>query len=146
MVHIKEEINIPIEAERIYKILKRIDDFPKFIKNIKQVHSRKGGANSIISDWNVVVDGAIIKWQEEDVYDDLNKTVAFKMIEGDYNKYEGRWKVEDLHGSTKLIFCVDIDWGAPALVKFVGHILKEKTSRSIRSMLLEIKKMSVGKR
>ena len=64
------------------------------------------------------------------------------MLEGDYNKYEGEWKLLSLLNGTKLILSVDIDWGAPALVGFpeVKNILMRKTKKALKSMLMAIKR------
>jgi ribosome-associated toxin RatA of RatAB toxin-antitoxin module len=145
MIHIEESIIIPVSQNHVYSLLKNMGSFSRFIYDIKKIKCKKIEKNKIISDWNIIIDGAMIMWREEDIYHDDSGTIDFRMIEGDYTGYEGSWRTVGMPKATKLIFSVHIDYGAPALVKFVEPILTKKTKRSIKSMLIAIKRKLVKK-
>ncbi len=138
------EVSIIVKEDRkeIYDLLKKTEEFPKFIKGIKRIQIIKQLPHRSIINWEVLVDGALIVWKEEDLFDNVNYTIRFKMLEGDYDKYEGEWKLVQLLNGTKIFLCINIDWGAPAFVDFpeVKNILIRKTKKSLKSMLIAIKK------
>ncbi len=139
---IETSIIVREDRKKIYKLLKNIGKFPKFIKDIKDIRIIKREPHRAIVNWEVMIDQVLIMWKEEDLFDNVNYIVRFKMLEGDYNKYEGEWRLIRLLKATKIILSVNIDWGAPALVAFpeVKKILMKKTKKSLKLMLIAIKK------
>lgn len=138
------EVSSIVKSERsdIYNLIRNIEAFPKFIKGVKRIEVIKRLPHRSIISWEASVDGAHITWKEEEIYDNVNYAIRFKMIEGDYNKYEGEWKLIQLLNCTKIVLSINVDWGAPALVMFpeVNKILIRKTKKALKSMLVAIKK------
>lgn len=128
------------DKNKAYNLLKNIESFPEFMRNIRSIKILERGEKKIITSWNIAIDGAEIFWKEEDFFDEENCKIHFKMLEGDYNKYTGTWSVGKDNKGSRIILKVDIDWGAFGLAKFVGAILEKKTKCALRGMLLAIKK------
>lgn len=127
----------------VFNILKNFQDFPKFMRDVKNVKIIETKGKRIIIEWEIEIDGAPIYWKEEDEIDEEKKSIKFKMLEGDYGSYEGEWQLKKIdEQKTKLIFYAGIDWGIPTFEKFVGKTLEIKTRKSLRSMVNSIKKES----
>lgn len=126
------------DKNKAYNLLKNIENFPQFMKNIRSIKILERGEKKIIANWNVVIDGAEIFWKEEDSFDEKNCKVDFRMLEGDYNKYTGTWSVEEDKKGSRIILKVDIDWGIPILGKHVGRILERKARANFKRMLTTI--------
>lgn len=127
----------------VFNILKNFQDFPKFMRDVKNVKIVETKGKRIIIEWEIEIDGAPIYWKEEDEIDEEKKSIKFKMLEGDYGSYEGEWQLKKIdEQKTKLIFYAGIDWGIPTFEKFVGKTLEIKTRKSLRSMVNSIKKES----
>lgn len=125
--------------QKVYNLLKKLDKFPTFMHNIKKLEIVNNSVNKSITSWEVVIDGARLLWKEEDIFNDKDLNIKFKMLEGDFNAYEGEWRLEDTLNGTKIEFSANFDWGVPALEKLVGNILKRKTRKALKSMLSAIK-------
>lgn len=128
--------------EIVYQALKDIEKFPSFMKGVKEIWIRNSNGNRMTSLWKIDVDGTPIEWAQETILDDLEKkSVRFKMIEGDYDKYEGEWLLEEKEGGiTRVELHAVFDWGVPGLERFVGKVLEEKARLSLKGMLFAIRK------
>ncbi|MFA5276032.1 MAG: SRPBCC family protein [Candidatus Omnitrophota bacterium] len=139
---IQVSTTIKSKREEVYELLKKPEDLPKFIKNVKRIQIEDRDVRRAVVHWEVLVDGALVIWKEEQIFDDVSFTMRFKMLEGDYNKYEGEWELQRVLNGTKIILSVNIDWGMPSFVAFpeVKKILMTKTKTSLKAMLIALKK------
>lgn len=128
------------DKKRIYEVIKNMEYFPEFMRDVKKVRVIERKGSRVVAEWKTDIDGAPVEWVEEDVFNDEKMTFRFKAIDGDY-KYEGFWRLhEDGAGKTKVLITANFDWEVPTLEKFVGHILEKKARNSLRSMLNAIQK------
>lgn len=142
MATIESSTIVSCDREKTYDFIKNnIEQFPKFIPNIKKLKLlQRLSPNKIITEWAVDIDGASVRWKEEDIFDDKNFCISFRMVEGDYAKYEGRWQFENTANGTKVYIAATLDWGIPNLGKHVGPVLEQKAKLNFRSMLWAIRK------
>lgn len=142
MTTIELSVTVNQTKEQVYNILKNIEQFPKFMRDVRKIEVIENKPSGLVTLWEVNIDGAMVTWKEEDIFDDEATSVKFKMLEGDYIVYSGTWDINSLSHKTKISLFVNIDWGVPAFVKFpeVKNILLRKTKKSLKSMLIAIKK------
>lgn len=139
MTNIELSVLVEKSRERVYAMLKNLEEFPRFMRDIRKLEVVERAPHRLVTHWEVNVDGAMVAWKEEDIFDDKAMNVKFKMLEGDYTAYSGRWDIKDLSRKTKINLTVDIDWGAPAFEKVIGSILRRKEKRYLKSMLMAMK-------
>ncbi len=125
----------------IFSLLKDFQNFPNFMRDVKNIRVIGDEKNKLITEWNIQIDGVPLFWKEKDVIDEEKKIIKFKMLEGDYGNYEGEWRLEKIdEEKTNLKLLAEIDWGLPTFEKFIGNTLKAKARKSLRSMVNSIKK------
>ena len=84
-------VTIKKPKDEVYNVIKDMEDFPRFMRNIKTLKIIKHlEANKVITAWDIEIEGAPISWKEEDCFDDLGQEIRFNMLEGNYKGYEGR--------------------------------------------------------
>ena len=128
----------------IYEILQDVESFPSFMKDIKEVKViERSDENTLIARWQTDIDGTPVEWIEENKFDERSKTINLKMIRGDFEKYEGKWKLFPVKNGTCLSFEAELDWGVPNFEKYIGHILEKKACRSIKSLLWLVRKKAM---
>lgn len=137
---IKIAVVIKSNKEVVYRLLRNMESFPEFIRDIKSIKVNKRIGNESITEWHINVDGANIAWVERDIFRDRDMRVDFKMLSGDYDRFEGAWDLKDDPKGVRLELVAKIDWGAPVLVKFVKPVIEKKAKRSFRTFLSAIKK------
>jgi len=128
------------DKKELYEIIKRMEDYPKFMKDVVSVETlERGNDNTTVTYWITNVDGRKIKWKELDKFDDLNYRIAYKQIAGDLRKFEGEWILEDSVEGIKVILTVDFDFGIPMIAPLLNPILKKKVKQNSEAMLQSIK-------
>lgn len=127
--------------ENVFGILKETERLPEFMPQIRRVHILwRLPPHRQISEWEVEIEGTIIRWKEEDTYDDENCILAFRVIEGDY-RAEGRWIVEKVHASmARVMVEATFDWGLLNLSKYVGPVLEKKAKKNFRRMVAALRR------
>jgi hypothetical protein len=95
----------------------------------------------MVTIWETEIDGAPVRWKEEDFFDAANYQLKFNMLEGDYAQYQGYWLIEDLRKTkgSRLTIKADFDWGIPVLEKYVSKALEDKARRGLLGMAQAIK-------
>ena len=140
MPRIKVSVNIKKPGFEVYELLKKMEDFPGFMHNVKSLKIIKHPqADKVVTAWEAEIEGVLLCWKEEDSFDDLNQEIRFSMLEGNYKGYRGRWSVESGHEACKLSLEADFDWGIPTLEKYVGKALIDKARHGLLGMVQAVK-------
>lgn len=137
------DLNLTVNKDKreVYALLKKMEDFPTFIKSIKKIAILERYPDKIITEWEVDIDGAIVRWKEEDMFDDTNTTIYFKMLKGDFKKYEGKWIIaEKKKKASKIYLSAHFDWGIPVFERFVGDVILRKAKVYLKGMLKAIER------
>ena len=126
----------------VYKVLKKIERFPEFMPQIKKIKIlRYLPPNRQISEWEVEIEGTIIRWKEEESYNDEHRTLSFRMIEGDFKAFEGRWITEEAQASKARVTVEAVfDWGLPNLGKHVAPVLEKKAKINFTRMVAALRR------
>lgn len=126
--------------EDVYAVVKRMEDFPRFMRYVKNLKVIKQNPESIVTLWEIEIDGAKVSWKEENVFDDAAMIMRFHMAEGSYKDYKGQWAIENDPQGSKLSLKVDFDWGIPILEPYVSKALMNRARRGLLGMVKAIKK------
>jgi coenzyme Q-binding protein COQ10 len=140
MPTIKVQVKIKKPANEVYKILKDMESFPSFMRDIKTLKIIRRLHDGFVTMWEVDIEGAPVSWKEEDIFDDTNFEIRFSMSEGNYKAYRGYWQIQDRRHNCRLTLSTDFDWGIPILEAYVGKALEKKARRGLLGMLQAIKK------
>lgn len=140
------EVSLLVSAAReiIYPILKDMEKYPEFMKDLVSVRVLSRDNNTTITHWISNVDGRIIEWKEQDVFDDENMHIAYCQLEGDLKKMQGEWILQPFPEGTEIKLTVDFDLGIPMLSGLLNPILKSKV-RSNGNNMLEAIRERLGK-
>ena len=144
MPYVEKKIIIKGEPKQCYALASNMEDFPQFMPDVQSVKVLKREENKTTTDWVTEIDGTEIIWTEEDTFDPDNLVVAYKLIEGDLDKFEGQWLFKPVSEGTEVTLTVDFDFGIPELVHLIGDILIIKVGENSEMMLNGLKKQIEG--
>lgn len=144
MPYVEKKIIIKGEPQQCYALASNMEDFPQFMPDVQSVKVLKREENKTTTDWVTEIDGTEIIWTEEDTFDPDNLVVAYKLIEGDLDKFEGQWLFKPVSEGTEVTLTVDFDFGIPELVHLIGDILIIKVGENSEMMLNGLKKQIEG--
>ncbi len=141
MHEIELDIKIRSAKNKVFTLLKDFERFAEFMKFVKKVKILDNQPAKVISLWEIEIDGAPLSWRQEDTIDDKNSEIRFRMTEGDYQQYEGKWQLLEIDkDNTRMIVSAKFDWGIPVLEEYVKDKLERNTKLAISGMLRAIKK------
>ena len=140
MALLKASTTIKQDRKTLYSLLKNMEYFPRFISGVESINVKRLSDHLVVSNWRINVDGTIVTWEEEDIFNDKNYSIDFRMREGDYGAYEGSWKLNENDKGTEINLTAKIDWNFPQFTREISKALDKKAALALRWMLREIRK------
>ena len=140
MGYVETAIDINAEPEVVYNLAKKIEDFPLYMPDVKEITVLERSGNFSVTNWVTEVEGTPITWKEKETFDDSSLTISYQLLEGDLEKFQGAWRFVPKDGGTRVTLDVDFDFGVPAIEELMGPILKKKVEENSLMMLSSLKK------
>jgi ribosome-associated toxin RatA of RatAB toxin-antitoxin module len=137
---VETSIVVDAPARDVYELAKEQEHFPDFMPDVESVTILERSAGRIISRWKTLVEEAPIEWVEEDVFNDAELRVDYRLLEGDLDTFEGSWTFEDREGATHVTLGVEYDFGVPTLAELIGPTLHRKVRENSEMMLAALKR------
>lgn len=146
MPYVETSIVVDAPARDVYELAKDQERFPEFMPDVESVSIVERTRDRVISRWKTLVEEAPIEWIEEDLFDDVNARIVYKLLEGDLDKFEGAWTFIDGAGRTHVTLTVDYDFGVPTLAELIGPTLHKKVLENSEMMLAALKREAEARR
>ncbi|MDQ7822143.1 MAG: SRPBCC family protein [Candidatus Eremiobacteraeota bacterium] len=144
MPYVEASIVIKADADAVYRFAKEQEKFPQYMRDVESVKVLERRESSQMSEWVTSVEGTPIIWIEEDVFDDKNRKITYRLTEGDLDKFEGFWTFTPSSEGTRVVLAVDFDFGIPHLEELIGPTLQTKVRENSDMMLTGIKQFFEG--
>ncbi|MCX7730982.1 MAG: SRPBCC family protein [Candidatus Caldatribacterium sp.] len=145
MARIAVSLHIPKSAEVVYEKAKDIEALARFLPDLEEVRILKRQGQEVESFWKGKFQGREVRWTERDVWDDANRECRFFALEGDFKRYEGIWRFQEVDPSTTLVNLeIEYDLGIPLVGPLIHAFLKKKMEENALAMLQALKKALEG--
>ncbi|MFH1578233.1 MAG: SRPBCC family protein [Candidatus Omnitrophota bacterium] len=131
---------IKANKQKVYALLKDMEQFPKFMRDVKKITVLKRLPDRQTTAWEVEIDSLLVKWNQIDVFNDARCKINFQMTKGDYHAYKGCWSLSDSGRYTQISLRTELNWGLPILEKHVNRTLTKKAKLGLLGILKAIKK------
>ncbi len=139
MPYVESTIYINGDPRDVFEIAKDMEKFPQYMKDVEEVNVLEKNGTSQISEWVSNIEGTPLIWTEEDNFDHEQLKIAYRMIEGDLDKFEGEWIFTPENKGCRVVLGVDYDFGMPSLTELIGPTLQEKVRENSEMMLQGMK-------
>jgi len=143
MPRVESSIIIKGDIEKVYSLARAVEEFPKFMPDVKSVTvlERNEDGSRVIAEWVGVVKEfkLTVRWVEEDIWDHDAKTCDFNMLEGDYKSYSGRWTFTSVDGGTRFDSVVDYEYEVPLIGPLIKNLIFRKMKENVDNILAAIK-------
>ncbi len=139
MPFVKSEIVINGDKQKIFDVIRDMESYPKFMKNLVSVEVLEKGGDYDISHWVSNVDGRKIVWTERDEFFPETFKITYKQTDGDLKKMEGAWELLDTDGGVNVSLSVDFEFGIPMIAGLLNPILIRKVRENSEDMLRAVK-------
>jgi len=138
--YVERSTVISADVNTVYQLARRMEDFPKYMPDVKDVTVLEQDGNGTTTRWHVHVIGRDLKWTERDTFDDETPKITYKQIEGDVKKFEGEWRfTPEADGTVRVELTCDAELGVPMLDAIFNPVLKKALEINVDKMLSAIK-------
>ncbi|WP_236791067.1 type II toxin-antitoxin system RatA family toxin [Amycolatopsis sp. GM8] len=125
-------------------LFERISDFPRYADYtdaVREVSIDRTDGDLVTSTWSVNFRNGILRWRERDQIDADALHIVFEQIDGDFERFDGSWRVTQTGEDATVVFVAEFDLGMPSLAAIIDPIaeraLREHTQAVLRGLLGE---------
>jgi len=123
------------DAAAGFAVMKDVERFPTFMPNVRSVRLLESSERCKVAEWEITLDGTPLSWIEEGVYDDDAHTIAFRAIEGLFDRFDGSWRIARGDDGCCISFSLVYEIGLPEIEDLVAPILKVRMIENAECML-----------
>lgn len=141
MPSVDTSVWIDAPLPKVYEIAKDSRSFPEFMKDVKSVTPVESSENRFVCDWVGLIPQFMLKvrWRQEDLWDDAQRTCHFKQLEGDYDQLEGVWTFTEEKGGTLFATHLDYEYHVPTLGPLVKKVIHHIVVKNLEGINAAIK-------
>jgi coenzyme Q-binding protein COQ10 len=137
--YVEATVLVDAPPRDVYELAKEQERFPQFMPDVESVTVLERHPDRVLTKWKTLVEEAPIEWIEEDRFDDAGVRIAYALLEGDLDTFEGVWTFVDEDGRTRVTLTVEYDFGVPTLAELIGPTLEKKVRENAEMMLAGLK-------
>ena len=123
----------------VYRVAKDVEKFPEFMPDVQSIRVLDRSGGRVTVEWIGVMQGRKIRWVEEETWDDAAHRSAFRLVEGDFSKFEGSWSFEVVPEGTQISLGLDYEMELPLAGALLSNLLKVLVRKNLESMLASLK-------
>ena len=143
MPRIEETVEISAPLETVWAVAQDVESFPEFMPDVRslKVVERSPDGLRTVTEWEGVIKEfkRTVRWTEEDVWDPQARTCSFRMLEGDFDSYEGLWTFSEQDGKVRFRCTVDYEYDVPLIGPLIKNIVALKMKQNAANILQAIK-------
>ncbi|MDZ7832045.1 MAG: SRPBCC family protein [Desulfobacterales bacterium] len=125
-------------GRRAYEIMKNVEDYPLYMPSVNAIAVLDRKESEMTTRWDAEIDGAPICWVQHIRMRNDTREILFEAIEGDFDVFQGRWRVGESEGRISLVLSIEYKLGIPIIEEVLGPILREKIAANSEMMLKAI--------
>src|SRR3990170_8414330 len=123
----------------VYRVAKDVEKFPEFMPDVQSIRVLDRSGGRVTVEWIGVMQGRKIRWVEEETWDDAAHQSAFRLVEGDFSKFEGSWCFEVVPAGTQISLALDYEMDLPLAGALLSNLLRMLVRKNLESMLVSLK-------
>jgi ribosome-associated toxin RatA of RatAB toxin-antitoxin module len=137
MRRVTVEATVPdADAAEVFARLQDFSSYPLYTDAVREVVIEGTDESGTTSDWAVNFRGGILRWRERDVIDPVARTIDYEQVEGDFERFEGDWRVTSEGDAVRVVFTARFDLGIPTLAPIIDPIAERALRENIQTILL----------
>ena len=115
------------------------------VKSIRVLERSEDGRRMVV-EWVGIIPEfkTTVKWVEEDLWDDVERTCAFRLVSGDFKEYHGLWRFTPENGGTRFDSGVTYDYDIPLIGPLIKGVILKKMRENVDRLQAAIKGKAEG--
>ena len=129
MPTVQNSILIRAPVEKVYAIARDVERFPDFMPEVESIavlEADPDGSRQVVA-WVGLIPAfrMKVKWTEEDLWDDTERTCRFRQVKGDFSEYGGVWRFSPEGDGTRFESEVNYDLEIPTIGPLIRGVVKK---------------------
>lgn len=146
VIHNSLLIHAPPEA--VYAIARDAERFPDFMPEVQRItvlEASPDGRRQVV-EWVGLIPTfrLTVKWTEEDLWDDEERTCRFTQVKGDFTRYGGAWRFVPEGTGTRFESEVDYDLDIPTVGPLIRGLVRKIMTDNVDRLQAAIKRRAEG--
>lgn len=137
MPTVQNHVSIQASPDQVYAIARDIEKFPEFMPDVQRItvlEASPDGARQVV-EWvgQIPTFKLTVKWTEEDLWNDQERTCHFRQVKGDFTEYGGSWHFVPEGDGTRFESEVTYELEIPTIGPLIrGVVRKIMTDNMVR--------------
>ena len=132
MRNVEITVRVPgVAAGQTFERLCEFERYPELTDAVRSVTVVPCVGRPPLSQWEVTFRKAILRWTEQDLIDRERRTIAFRLVDGDFDSFTGGWSVDGDDASCVIAFRASFDLGMPTLADMLDPLAESALRESI---------------
>ena len=134
---------LKVKRWQALRFITHTEEFPRFMPSVKEGTVLEKSAKGAVTCWSVEFDNIPFSWKQQEAFNLKKGEITFKAIEGDLEKFEGKWKLEKHPQGTQIHLEIHFSIGIPMIEKLIIGSLGELIKQNFKKMLDAIEERHV---
>ncbi|MCC6444773.1 MAG: SRPBCC family protein [Armatimonadetes bacterium] len=130
MPEITSSAHIASDVESVYRLARDIERFSDYMPDVKSIDilERSEDSSRVVAAWVGLVQEfkLTVKWVEEDIWNDAERTCRFRLVKGDFKVYEGSWRFTEEDGGSRFTSTLTYEYDLPLIGPIIKNLIKKK--------------------
>jgi ribosome-associated toxin RatA of RatAB toxin-antitoxin module len=124
------------DIDVLFSHIEQFEVYPDIADNVRSVSVGDRTKDTFTSCWEVNFRNGILKWEELDEIDRVNRTISFSQLQGDLASFAGQWIVDQLEdGVVRVEFSGEFDLGIPSLATMLDPVAVRTLTANVRELI-----------
>ena len=128
----------------VYSIARDVERFPDFMPDVQRINVLEvspDGRRQVV-EWVGLIPSfrLTVKWTEEDLWDDVERTCHFRQVKGDFTEYGGSWRFAEEGSGTRFESEVRYELEIPTIGPLIRGVVRKIMTDNVDRLQAAIKK------
>lgn len=139
-INVEQAVNAPVE--KVFAIAKDIERFPEWMDNMESVKITSREGDTTVSEWVARIEEfkRMLRWTEEDIWNDATRRCTFRALEGDWDTYAGVWDFLPEGEGTRMRMQLNYEFNVPLIGALIKGLLLRLVTKNTQDMLAALAK------
>jgi ribosome-associated toxin RatA of RatAB toxin-antitoxin module len=124
-----------LDPDAAFDLISDFKSYPDLTDAVVAVELKESEQPGIISTWTVKFRRGLLCWTEQDVLDREAGEIEFHQLEGDFEVFDGYWRVRAVPEGTEVQFEAHFDLGIPTLADLLDPVAERALRDNIALIL-----------
>jgi ribosome-associated toxin RatA of RatAB toxin-antitoxin module len=145
---VQNSVYVAAPADAVYAVARDVERFPDFMPDVQRItvlEAAEDGRRQVV-EWVGTIPAfkLTVKWTEEDLWDDVERTCRFRQVKGDFTEYGGIWRFVPEGEGTRFESEVHYELEIPTIGPLIRGVVRKIMNDNAERLLNAIKKRAEG--